>query len=110
VTGDVVKLPRCATPSVKNPDLHVVGAKRIPVIDFEMLLALKVKVGRARDEADVVELLKSGRSPNRRRLVELLRGLGEGTEGFDRLAERARREQREQEEHERQQADESDPE
>lgn len=108
VTVDVVKLPRCAIPSVKKPDVHVVGSRSIPVIDLETLLALKVKVGRARDEADVVELLKSGRSPDRKRLVDLLRGLGEGTEGFDQLAERARREQREQEEHDRQQADEPD--
>jgi len=108
VTVDVVKLPRCAAPSVKSPDVHVVGSRRIPVVDLETLLALKVKVGRARDEADVVELLKAGRSPDRKRLAQLLRGLGEGTEGFDRLADRARREQREQEEHERQQTDEPD--
>ncbi len=109
VTVDVVKLPRCAIPSVKSPDLHIVGSRSVPVIDLEMLLALKVKVGRARDEADVVELLKAGRSPDRKRLIELLRGLGEGAEGFDQLAERAHREKREQEEHDRQQADEADP-
>lgn len=105
VTIDVVKLPRCTIPSVKAPDLHQVGARTVPVVDLETLLALKVKVGRARDEADVIELLKTGRAVDRERVVQLLRGLGEPAEVFDRLAERARREADEQAEHERRQAD-----
>ncbi|MGE0707016.1 MAG: hypothetical protein AB7T09_03305 [Planctomycetota bacterium] len=93
VSVDVVKLPRCAIPSVKAPDRYPVGARSIPVIDLETLLALKVKLGRARDEADVVELLKTGRALDAARLSQLLRGLGEEPASFERLAERARREQ-----------------
>ncbi len=106
VEVDVVKLPRCAIPSVKSPELRRVGSHDLPVLDLETLIALKVKVGRIQDEADVVALLKTGREPDRARLVGLLRGLGEGVEPFDRLADRARRELEQQAAHEREQAEE----
>lgn len=104
VTVDVVKLPRCAIPSVKNPVLlpFDVG-HHVPVVDLETLLALKLKAGRAQDEADVIELLKAGRQPDRRQLTYLLRKLGEATDEFERLARRAEQEHRQQADHEREQ-------
>jgi hypothetical protein len=89
---DVVKLPRCAIPSMKAPAMVQVGALEVPVVPLELLIALKVKLGRFQDEADVAGLLHAGRTPDRARLQELLRGLGEDISGYDRLVERARRE------------------
>lgn len=95
VEVDVVKLPRCTIPFVKkprrvkaSPDLDV------PVLGLPALVALKVKVGRLKDEADVVELLKAGSVPDRDEVVRLLRSLGETAESYDRLVERAEQEKR----------------
>lgn len=93
VEVDVVKLPRCTIPYVKRPTLaKAAQGLDVPVLPLPALVALKVKVGRAKDEADVIELVKAGSVPDRDEVVRLLRSMGEPAESYDRLLERARKE------------------
>ncbi|MCO5166481.1 MAG: hypothetical protein M9894_08965 [Planctomycetes bacterium] len=95
VEVDLVKLPRCTIPYVKRPARVTAGpALELPVLALPALVALKVKVGRLKDEADVVELLKHGAVPDRDEVVRLLRSMGEPAEGYDRLVRRAEEEGR----------------
>lgn len=75
-------------------ELDKVGTRPLPVPALSELIALKVMSGRARDDADVVELLKRHRS----RIPELLRKAGkrlrtaEARERLRELVQRARAE------------------
>lgn len=90
VEVDVVKLPRCALPYMKQPTRAQAREDlTVPVLGLAALVALKVKVGRAQDEADVVNLLKAGAVPDRAEVVGLLRRMGETAEGYDRMVARA---------------------
>jgi hypothetical protein len=91
---DVVHLPRAVIPRLRATDpIDLGGGVRARVIDVESLVALKVKIGRLQDEADVVELLKAGARPDRGVVVDLLKRLGEGSDTYDRLVARASTEQ-----------------
>ncbi len=93
VEVDVVRLPRAVLDRVRTAEiLDLGGGVRAPVIDLESLVALKVKVGRLQDQADVVELLKSGAEPDRATVATLLGRLGEPAGAYDDLVEEARRE------------------
>jgi len=95
VEVDVVKLPRVTIPYVKTPRRVDAGPGLVvPVLPLPALMALKMKVGRLKDEADVIELLKAGAVPDRDEVVRILRGLGETAEGYDRLVLRAKTEPR----------------
>lgn len=89
VEVDVVKLPRATIPYVKTPTRVDAGGLTLPVLPLPALVALKVKVGRAKDEADVIELLKAGSVPDRDEVARILKGLGETGDGYDRLVQRA---------------------
>lgn len=95
VEVDLVKLPRCTIPYVKEPVRVRAGpALELPILGLPALVALKVKVGRSQDEADVINLLNAGAVPDRAEVVRLLRSLGESAESYDRLVDRAARERR----------------
>ncbi len=93
VEVDIVKLPRATIPYFKAPRRVEAGpGLTLSVLPLPALVALKVKVGRAKDEADVIELLKAGSVPDHDEVVRILRGLGETAEGYDRLVLRAKTE------------------
>lgn len=89
---ELVRLPACAAPSCREPTFVQAGALELPVAPVELLVALAVKRGQPRDEADVVGLLKV-RTPHRALVAQLLHDLGADLAAYDRLVERARREQ-----------------
>lgn len=94
VEVDLVRMPRAILPRLRQAEvMDLGGGVRALVIDVESLVALKLKMGRMQDEADVVELHKHGALPDREVVLRLLRGMGEdAADLYDRLAERARRE------------------
>jgi hypothetical protein len=95
VEVDVVKLPRCTVPYVRQPVRVMAGPTlELPILGLPALIALKVKLGRSQDQADVINLLNVGSVPDRAEVVRLLRSLGETAESYDRLIERAEREKR----------------
>lgn len=95
VEVDLVKLPRCTIPYVRQAVRVKAGpALELPILGLPALVALKVKVGRSQDEADVINLLNAGSIPDRAEVVRLLRSLGEPAQSYDRLVERAERERR----------------
>lgn len=75
-------------------EVRTVAVRPIPVIDLAGLIALKVKSGRARDDADVVELFK--RHPSRlvtlRRSASRLLATKDAKVRLEALASRAREE------------------
>lgn len=78
-----------------NPrEVRTLAVRPIPVIDLAGLIALKVKSGRARDDADVVELLKrhASRSAALRRSAGRLLATREARARLEQLAARAREE------------------
>jgi hypothetical protein len=78
-----------------NPrEVRTLAVRPIPVIDLAGLIALKVKSGRARDDADVVELLKrhASRSGALRRSAVRLLATREAKARLEELAARAREE------------------
>lgn len=94
VEVDLVRLPRVLLPRLAGAErLDLGGGVQGRVIDLESLVALKLKLGRLQDLADVVELLKHGARPEREVILRLARGLGEdAAAAYDQLLERARRE------------------
>jgi hypothetical protein len=95
VEVDVVKLPRCMAPSVKEPRRVSAGpGLDVPVLGLAALVASKVETHRIQDEADVVELLKAGAVPDRAEVARLLRSLGRSSRSYDRLVARAEQEKR----------------
>jgi hypothetical protein len=95
VEVDLVKLPRCTIPYVRQAvRVRASAALELPILGLPALVALKVKVGRSQDEADVINLINAGSIPDRAEVVRLLRSLGETAESYDRLVERAAREKR----------------
>lgn len=71
---------------------HVGPGIDAPMIALAPLIALKIKMGRLKDLADVVELLKAGSIPDRNEVARLLKSLGEQPDSYDRLFERASKE------------------
>ena len=91
---DVVRMPRAVLPRLAQAEvMDLGGGVRARVLDLESLLALKVKIGRVQDEADVAGLLKAGAKPDRGVVLDLLRRLGETGDAYERLVERARQEE-----------------
>lgn len=97
VTVDLFRVPAKFLPYLKDPEVRKLGRIEIPVIPLDMLLAMKMRAGRAQDEADVVELIKLRAPYDARRLDRWLKELeATGDVGvrkrFSELKDRARRE------------------
>jgi hypothetical protein len=84
---------RPAPTTIPHPSRLGAVAGRLGYIDFPALIGLKLAAGRARDEADVVELIRA--NPDRVESVRsYLAGLHQDyAQAFDRLVQRAREQQ-----------------
>ncbi len=101
VTVDLFRVPRKFLPFLQHPESKILDSFEVPVIPPEMLLAMKMRAGRGKDEADVIELHKRHLKYDARRVSRWLADLeAAGDKGvrkrFDALKERAKRELRDQ--------------